>query len=135
MSEYTFKNLNEIDNVAEPADGTTVMGFENGTPIQMPMSAIKGSSGVFIIDKDDPEYSETDTVYGNKVKEALLSGKQVWLYSLQKSTTVESPYEAIVYTCIYNFVINRDLNTNAYSLILPVQAAGVDILTLAITVD
>lgn len=99
------------------------------------MSAIKGSSGVFIIDKDDPEYSETDTVYGNKVKEALLSGKQVWLYSLQKSTTVESPYEAIVYMCIYDFVINRDLNTNAYSLILPVQAAGVGILTLAITVD
>lgn len=81
MSEYTFKNLNEIDNVSEPADGTTVMGFENGTPIQMPMSAIKGSGGgVFIIDPDDPEYSTTDTTYGDKIKEALLSGKQVWYF-------------------------------------------------------
>lgn len=80
MSEYTFKNLNEIDNVAEPADGTTVMGFENGTPIQMPMSAIKGSGGVFIIDPDDPEYSTVNATYGDKIKEALLSGKQVWRY-------------------------------------------------------
>lgn len=47
MSEYTFKNLNEIDNVSEPADGTTVMGFENGTPIQMSMSAIKGGQRSF----------------------------------------------------------------------------------------
>ena len=81
MSEYTFKNLSEIDNVSEPADGTTVMGFENGIPIQMPMSAIKGSGGVFIIDPDDSEYRPVDATYGNKVKEALLSGKQVWLYN------------------------------------------------------
>lgn len=50
-----------------------MMGFENGTPIQMPMSAVKGSGGVFIINPDDPEYSTTDTAYGNKVKEALYS--------------------------------------------------------------
>lgn len=80
MSEYTFKNLSEIDNVAEPADGTTVMGFENGTPIQMPMSAIKGSGGVFVIDPDDPEFNTADAAYGDKIKEALLSGKQVWRF-------------------------------------------------------
>ena len=81
MSEYTFKNLNEIDNVSEPADSTTVMGFENGTPIQMPMSAIKGTGGgVFIINPSDADYSTTDTAQGNKIKEALLSGKVVWMY-------------------------------------------------------
>lgn len=32
MSEYKFKNLSEINTVAEPAEGTTMMGFENGTP-------------------------------------------------------------------------------------------------------
>lgn len=80
MSEYTFKNLNEIDNVSNPADGTTVMGFENGTPIQMPMSAIKGSGGVFVIDSNDSDYSTTDVTYGDKIKEALLGGKAVWLF-------------------------------------------------------
>lgn len=80
MSEYTFKNLSDVETVAEPADGTTVMGFQSGTPIQMPMSAVKGGGGVFVIDPDDPEYSETDPAYGDKVKEALLAGKQVYLY-------------------------------------------------------
>ena len=80
MSEYKFKNLSEISTVAEPAEGTTMMGFENGVPIQMPMAAVKGSGNVFIINPDDPEYSTTDTAYGNKVKEALLGGKQVWEY-------------------------------------------------------
>lgn len=41
MSEYIFKNLSEIDTVESPADGTTMMGFQNGVPIQMPMSAVK----------------------------------------------------------------------------------------------
>lgn len=62
MSEYKFKNLSEINTVAEPAEGTTMMGFENGVPIQMPMGAVKGSGGVFIINPDDPEYSATETM-------------------------------------------------------------------------
>lgn len=80
MSEYKFKNLSEINTVAEPAEGTTMMGFENGVPIQMPMKAVKGSGGVFIINPDDPEYSTTDTAYGDKIKEALLNGNMVWQY-------------------------------------------------------
>lgn len=80
MSEYKFKNLSEINTVAKPAEGTTIMGFENGAPIQMPMSSIKGSRGVFIIDPDDPEYSTTDTAYGDKIKEAILNGNMVWQY-------------------------------------------------------
>ena len=80
MSEYKFKNLSEINTVAEPAERTTMMGFENGVPIQMPMSAVKGSGGVFIINPDDPEYSTTDTAYGDKIKEALLNGNMVWQY-------------------------------------------------------
>ena len=80
MSEYKFKNLSEINTVAEPAEGTTMMGFENGVPIQMPMSAVKGSGGVFIINPNDPEYSTTDTAYGDKIKEALLNGNMVWQY-------------------------------------------------------
>lgn len=110
MSEYKFKNLSEISTVAEPAEGTTMMGFENGVPIQMPMSAVKGSGGVFIIDPNDPEYSTTDTAYGNKVKEALLSGKSVWLYDiLPASTTTNSdPYDVQIYERIYNFEISED---------------------------
>ena len=109
MSEYKFKNLSEIDTVAEPAEGTTIMGFENNTPIQMPMVAVKGS-GAFIINPDDPEYSNTDTVYGNKIKEALLSGKSVWFYGiLPASTTTNSrPYDAQIYEQIWGFGISED---------------------------
>lgn len=127
MSEYTFKNLSEIDNVAEPADGTTVMGFENGTPIQMPMSAIKGSGGVFIINPDDSEYSTTNSTYGNKVKEVLLSGKQVWFYDSDGgfytpiiafwtgSHTANADYLAMVPACIHTTKGNK-VNTNGLSL-------------------
>lgn len=82
MSDYSFKNLSDIDTVESPADGTTVMGFQNGSPIQMPMNAVKGSGGggVFVINPDDSDYSTTDAAYGDKIKEALLSGKQVWVY-------------------------------------------------------
>lgn len=80
MSEYTFKNLNTIETKAEPADGTTVMGFENGVPIQMPMKAVKSGGGVFIIDTTSSSYKPTDPVYGDEVKEAVLTGKSVWIY-------------------------------------------------------
>ena len=109
MSEYKFKNLGEIDTVAAPADGTTVMGVENGNPIQMPMSAVKGSGGVFIINPDDPDYSTTDTAYGNKVKEALLSGKILWVYGfLPKSTTTTGGYDASRYRLVNLFYISED---------------------------
>lgn len=97
MSEYKFKNLSEIATVAEPVKGTTIMGFENGVPIQMPMGAVKGSGGVFIINPDDPEYSTTDTAYGNKVKDALLSGKNVLCYDSSAET-----YFPILAFGIYN---------------------------------
>lgn len=80
MSEYTFKPLNEVDTVEAPADGTTIMGFQGGVPIQMPMGAVR--PGVFVIDTsaEDFEAKLEDTEYGNQVKDALLSGKQVWFY-------------------------------------------------------
>lgn len=120
MSEYTFKNLSEIDTVEEPADGTTMMGFQNGTPIQMPMSAVKSGGGVFVINPDDPEYSTTDTVYGNKVKDALLSGKMVWLYQMMPATTTtnERPYDAQRYMLASGFVISQDTGGYYLSLLL-----------------
>ena len=80
MSEYTFKNLSDIESKVEPAEGTTIMGFENGIPIQMPMKAVKSGGGVFIIDKTSTDYKPTDPVYGDGVKEAILTGKSVWVY-------------------------------------------------------
>lgn len=113
MSEYKFKNLSEINTVAEPAEGTTMMGFENGTPIQMPMKAVKGSGGAFIINPDDPEYSTTDTAYGNKIKEALLSGKSVWFYNILPATPATNgkparPYDVQIYEQIHDFGISED---------------------------
>ena len=134
MSEYKFKNLSEIDTVAEPADGTTMMGFENGVPIQMPMKAVKGSGGVFLIDRDDPDYSETDTAYGNKVKEALLSGKGVWYYNiLHAGTTTNGPtYDVQTYEQIWRFGISED--TKGHFIMLDTGSPSGD-LTFRITVD
>lgn len=122
MSEYKFKNLNEINTVAEPAEGTTMMGFENGVPIQMPMSAVKSGGGVFIINPDDPEYSTTDTAYGNKVKEALLSGKMVWLYIMMSATTTTdgNPYDTHAYYSVLNWKISED--TRGYFILLHINA-------------
>lgn len=114
MSEYTFKNLNEIDNVTEPADGTTVMGFENGTPIQMPMSAVKGSA--FVINPDDPDYSETDTAYGDKIKEAILSGKTIYFYDYAKYPTTTEPHEMNTYWLVNYIGIKKLLDGSKASL-------------------
>lgn len=134
MSEYKFKNLSEINTVAEPADGTTMMGFENGVPIQMPMSAVKGSGGVFIINPDDPEYSTTDTAYGNKVKEALLSGKSVWYYKMMHAgtTTNSHTYDAQIYEQILGFGIGED--TKGHIIMLEFRDHN-DNLIFRITVD
>lgn len=134
MSEYKFKNLSEINTVDEPADGTTMMGFENGVPIQMPMSAVKGSGGVFIIDPNDPEYSITDTAYGNKVKEALLSGKSVWLYKIRPASTTTDgyPYDVQIYEQIWRFGISED--TEGHLIMLMAEDHN-DNLIFRITVD
>lgn len=136
MSEYKFKNLSEINTVAEPADGTTMMGFENGVPIQMPMSAVKGSGGVFIINPDDPEYSTTDTAYGNKVKEALLSGKSVWCYNMLHASPATNghpaqPYDIQIYEQVGSFGISED--TKGYIIML--EGRGPNDVTFRITVD
>ena len=134
MSEYKFKNLSEINTVNEPADGTTMMGFENGVPIQMPMSAVKGSGGVFIINPNDPEYSITDTAYGNKIKKALLSGKMVWMYGMSpaSTTTNGSTYDAYIYDNVIGFVVTED--TKGYIIIL-FGGSGSSSSTFRITVD
>lgn len=134
MSEYKFKNLSEIDTVAEPADGTTMMGFENGVPIQMPMGAVKGSGGVFIINPDDPEYSTTDTAYGNKVKEALLSGKAVWFYNMLPATTTTNarPYDIQRYELNLVFAISEDTSGHFIALLFTMST---DPYTFRITVD
>lgn len=80
MSEYQFKNLNKVEKISEPTDMTNVMGFKDGVPIQMPASSIRNACGVFLINQDDPDYSTTDTAYGDKVKESLLGGKPVLIY-------------------------------------------------------
>ena len=135
MSEYKFKNLSEIDTVAEPAEGTTMMGFENGVPIQMPMSAVKGSGNVFIISPDDPEYSITDTAYGNKIKKELLSGKMVWMYGYSPASTTKNSinYEAYIYENVMGFVITED--TKGHIIILFGGSGDSSRSTFRITVD
>ena len=134
MSEYIFKNLSEIDTVESPADGTTMMGFQNGVPIQMPMSAVKIGGGVYVISPDDPKYSTTDTAYGNEVKEALLSGKNIWFYNMLPATTTtnERPYDMQEYDQVVRFAISED--TSGHILMLQIMGLP-DLLTFRITVE
>nr|DAW19725.1 MAG TPA: hypothetical protein [Caudoviricetes sp.] len=117
MSEYKFKNLSEIDTVAEPAEGTTMMGFENGVPIQMPMSAVKSGGGVFLIDEDDPEYCDKNNdegiMYGNKIRDALLSGKTVWVKDTNLRTTASADNKW-TYRSIHYFDIHERSNGKMY---------------------
>lgn len=77
--EYTFKKLSDVETVENPSDGATVVGFNNGEAAQFPIGSIGG--GVFVIDPSSPDFSQYSEVYGNKVVEALLSGKSVWLFN------------------------------------------------------
>ena len=133
MCVFKFKALSEINTVAEPAEGTTMMGFENGVPIQMPMKAVKGSGGVFLIDRNDPDYSETDTAYGDKIKEALLSGKNVWFYDIfPADTTHNLPYDGQMYDQILGFAITED--TKGHIIMLKIIDSNSPII-FRITVD
>lgn len=118
MSEFAFKKLSEIDTVSEPADNATIMGFENETPVQMPMNAIK--NGIFLIDADDPEYSTTDTVYGDKIKNAILSGKAVWFYTFAK-TTKTSDTDTKQYELVTSFTIKANTKGNYFLTLLSNQ--------------
>lgn len=93
----------------------------------MPMSAVKGSGGVFIINPDDPEYSTTDTAYGNKVKEALLSGKSVWRYGMLNNVQ------------IYDQILSFEISENTKGHIIALYCIGPDgspqRYTFRITVD
>ena len=83
MSEYTFKNLSDVDRLEAATDNTTIMGFENNTPVQMPVSAVRGDR-VFIIDTTAEDYADLSKTaeYGNKIKDALLRGDAVLVHTL-----------------------------------------------------
>lgn len=114
MSEYQFKNLSDAAEIQEPSENTTLMGFENGELVQLPANSIKGNSGVFLINPDDPDYSTTDTAYGDKIKVALLEGKPVWMYQNIPSTTIAAgDREEYYLVCRFNVVA---LTTGGFAL-------------------
>lgn len=114
MSEYQFKNLSDATEIQEPSENTTLMGFENGELVQIPANSIKGDTGVFLINPDDPDYSTTDTAYGDKVKEALLEGKPVWMYRNVPSTTITTGGTEY-YTLVCGFDV-ATLTTGGFAL-------------------
>lgn len=59
----------------------------------------------FYIDSTTADYSTTDTVYGNKVKEALLAGRTAWYIS---SETGDSGKTTTKYTKVSWFNIEKD---------------------------
>lgn len=77
MSDYKFKSFSEIDTVEAPSETTTVVGIENGKPIQMPMKSVKTGEPIVINYHESPT---DDPVFGDKVKERLLNGVPVWVY-------------------------------------------------------
>lgn len=76
---YEFKNLNEVPTKDAPTENTTVMAFENGSPIQIPANSIKGGS-VFVIDTTADDFDPRNVEYGNSIKEAMLRGDTIYFY-------------------------------------------------------
>ena len=95
-----FKNLSDIDTLAEVSDNTKLIGLENGKAVQVPADGLKHEDNVFIIDTTADEYSASDTAYGDKVKAALLAGKAVWIYLdnyvYGSSSTVSNAYLSVI---------------------------------------
>lgn len=89
--EYTFKNLSDVETVENPSDSATVVGFNNGEVAQFPIGSIGG--GVFVIDTNSEDYKPGDTAYGDKIAAALITGKTVWMYGSDSTTTVTSNAE------------------------------------------
>ena len=88
MEGFTFKNLSDIAMLDQPTDKTKMVGMENGTPVQIPVSGLR-TYRAFVIDTTANDWgtNQVDPDYGDKVKAALLSGDAVWIYSRNESTT------------------------------------------------
>lgn len=90
------ENINFIsaDELSETeAESVEVLCIENG---ELKKKAADGLGGggdnVFIIDTTADDYDTSDTAYGDKVKDAILSGKTVYYFNDSKYGTVGSFY-------------------------------------------
>lgn len=120
MSEYTFKNLNEVETVTEPADGTTVMGFEAGKAIQMPMSTIKSGGGEVDMSPFIIDVNRDSNITGSDVRDALLTGRPIWIYDKKEETTRAT---ADHYFLVNSFYITSGTSPTA-GAVIPIQSAG-----------
>lgn len=113
-----FKNLSEIDTLAEVSDNTKVVGLENGKVVQLSADGLKASN-MFVIDTTADDYNTEDIAYGDKVKKALLAGKVVWIY-LDNYAYGSSSTVSTVYLQVVNFSVTP--STNGDYLYLSVYA-------------
>ena len=78
---YSFKNLNEITAQDKPTENTTVMAFENGSPIQIPAKGFGGKGLVvdlrgYTLSADGSFTIISDIVY-DPIYEAIMAGQNV----------------------------------------------------------
>lgn len=78
------------------------------------------NKGAFIINPDDPDYSQTDTAYGNKVRDALFSGKTVLTCEKVPASPILNthPYDSQRYEYVFAFYASEDANGHFISLML-----------------
>ena len=75
-----LRNITDLP-IVESVEDVNLIVNDNGIAKQVAASAILGNGGgVFVIDTTDDTYSETDTAYGNAIKDALLNGDRVFVY-------------------------------------------------------
>lgn len=117
MSEYTFKPLNEVDTVEAPAGGTTVMGFQGGVPIQMPMGAVKYVKPLIIDVWNGVRPNRNDII------EALLTGRQIWMYD-KDVLTDNSGDPRDHYYLISSFYLTQGTSTTTG--LIPIESAEDD---------
>ena len=114
MEGFTFKNLSDIDALDQPTDKTKLVGMENGTPVQIPVSGLQADK-VFLIDLLDHDWSpdnQNDTDYGDKIKTAMLRGDLVWIHkmfsSLEAYALVSGFYIYQISSGIYELVLKHE---------------------------
>ena len=101
MSEITMKTIETLPLVEEPAEGASLVGWNNGQTVRMPVGAVGGSKGIVIT----AEWQESEaTTSSLDPLVALETGAYVYScnYNLEEFTELAMAGSPIVYVDTYN---------------------------------
>lgn len=109
------ENIEFISAAALPtteAESVEVLCLENGALKKKAADGLGGGGSIFIIDTTADDYSTSNTAYGDKVKEALLSGKTIYFFDGTDYGTIGS--FSITSSTAGEFTLTLVISTKAY---------------------